>query len=262
MNIRLRTLMTDGHMGTAGRTLQALQDYFASNRAMPSFVALAKLVGVSVSTVADAVGKLKSEGFIRASETGRLQPGERFFERMVLGSVQAGQPTPVAEALPEGLLIDEYLVDSPTRTMLLTVKGESMRDAGLLPGDMVVVKRGALPNPGDIVVAMLGGDFTVKELAKDAQGVPFLRARNPDFADIVLADDCEVVGVVVGQFRRYARRTTFAPKSFATAKKVETSTVGKGELDTLTSVKLRAVKPFQTREAAPKVDVSDTEPAP
>jgi repressor LexA len=229
---------------------------------MPSFVALAKLVGVSVSTVADAVGKLKSEDFIRASDTGRLQPGARFFERMMLGSVQAGLPTAVAETLPEGLLIDEYLVDSPTRTMLLTVKGESMRDAGLLPGDMVVVKRGALANPGDIVVAMLGGDFTVKELAKDAQGAPFLRARNPDFSDIVSADECEIVGVVVGQFRRYARRTPLASKSFTGFSKAGTSTVSKGDLDTLTSVNLRVVNPFQSRGAASKVGVSNTEPAP
>lgn len=199
---------------TTHRILCALQDYYAVNRAMPSFGALSKLVGVSVSTVADAVTKLKGQGFIRASETGRLQPARRFFERQLLGPVQAGQPTAAPELQGEGLLIDEYLIDAPTRTFLLTVRGESMRDAGLLPGDTVVVKRGAIPAAGDIVVAMLRGEMTVKQLAQNECGAPYLKARNPEFDDIYPAEDCEVVGVVVGQFRRYARTRamTLAPK--------------------------------------------------
>lgn len=180
---------------------------------MPSFGALAKLVGVSVSTVADAVARLKAHDFLRASETGRLQPGRRFFERQLLGHVQAGHPAMAPELEADGLLIDEYLIDAPTRTFLLTVRGESMRDAGLLPGDTVVVKRGALPAVGDIVVARLGGEFTVKQLAQEEGGAPYLRARNPDFADIYPADDCEVVGVVVGQFRRYARTAKLSVKA-------------------------------------------------
>lgn len=190
---------------TSQRTLGCLQDYFAANRAMPSFGALAKLVGVSVSTIADAVAKLKQHGFLRASDTGRLQPGKRFFERLLLGPVQAGQPAAAPELQGEGLLIDEYLIDAPTRTFLLTVRGESMRDAGLLPGDTVVVKRGAIPAIGDIVVATIRGELTVKQLAQEEGGAAYLKARNPAFEDIHPAEDSEVIGVVVGQFRRYAR---------------------------------------------------------
>lgn len=200
---------------TPQRTLGALQDFWATNRAMPSFGALAKLVGVSVSTVADAVTKLKLHGFLRASETGRLQPGKRFFERQLLGPVQAGQPAAAPELQGEGLLIDEYLIDAPTRTFLLTVRGESMRDAGLLAGDTVVVKRGAIPAVGDIVVAAVRGEMTVKQLAQEEGGTPYLKARNPEFADIFPAEDCEVVGVVVGQFRRYARTSKLSLKATA-----------------------------------------------
>jgi repressor LexA len=198
---------------TPHRILGSLQDYYATHRAMPSFGALGKLVGVSVSTVADAVTKLKLHGYLRASETGRLQPGKRFFERQLLGPVQAGQPAAAPELQSEGLLIDEYLIDAPTRTFLLTVRGESMRDAGLLPGDTVVVKRGAIPAVGDIVVAMLRGDMTVKQLAQEEGGAPYLKARNPEFEDIYPADDCEVVGVVVGQFRRYERTPKLSVKA-------------------------------------------------
>jgi len=198
---------------TPQRTLGALQDFWATNRAMPSFNEVAQQVGVSVSTVADAINKLKAFGFLRAGPTGRLQPGGRFFERQLLGPVQAGQPAAAPELQGEGLLIDEYLIDAPTRTFLLTVRGESMRDAGLLPGDTVVVKRGAIPAVGDIVVASLRGEMTVKQLAQEEGGAPFLKARNPEYDDLYPAEDCEVVGVVVGQFRRYATTSKLSVKT-------------------------------------------------
>lgn len=72
-------------VATPQRLQGALQDYYAAHRAMPSFGAVAGLVGVSIWTVADAVAKLKTNGFLCASDTGRLQPGKRFFERQVLG---------------------------------------------------------------------------------------------------------------------------------------------------------------------------------
>lgn len=187
------------------RTLTVLRDYWAANRAMPAFTAVAREVGASVSTIADAVNKLKAAGFVGAGPTGRLQPGRRFFERPLLGRVQAGSPAeaPVLEA--EGMLIDEYLVDSPSDTFLLTVRGESMQDAGLLPGDVVVVNRRATAAVGDIVVALVAGAATVKQLAREEGRGFYLRARNPAFPDIYPVLDTEIVGVVVGQFRRYGR---------------------------------------------------------
>ena len=187
------------------RVLAAIQDHFARQRAMPSFGEVARALGLSVSTVAHHVDGLKANGFLGATSTGRLTPGKAFFQRPLVGSVRAGLPAFADECAAEPILIDDYLVDAPSRTFLLTVKGESMRDAGLLPGDMVVVKRGALANPGDIVVVNANGEGTVKELAQHANGELYLRARNPDFPDIEPADGFEVLGVVVGQFRRYAR---------------------------------------------------------
>lgn len=189
----------------AGRVLAAIQDHFARHRAMPSFGEVARALSLSVSTVAHHVDALKTSEFLGATSTGRLVPGKAFFQRTVVSSVRAGMPAYADDSAPEPLLIDEYLVDAPSRTFLLTVKGESMRDAGLLPGDIVVVKRGALATPGDIVVVNANGEGTVKELAQHPSGELYLRARNSDFPDIAPAEGFEVMGVVVGQFRRYAR---------------------------------------------------------
>lgn len=175
---------------------------------MPSFAEVARAVGISVSTVAFHVDALKASCFLGATATGRLLPGKAFFQRPLAGSVRAGLPAFADEPAAEGLLIDEYLVDSPSRTFLLTVKGDSMVDAGIFAGDIVVVKRGALATPGDIVVVSANGEGTVKELAQDDSGELYLRARNPDYGDIEPAEGFEVMGVVVGQFRRYSKPRT------------------------------------------------------
>lgn len=191
---------------TAGqRLLSFVQDYYAKNRAMPSFAEIGKLVGLSVSTVAFHVNSLKEHGFLDATDTGRLTPGKAFFKRTLVSTVRAGLPAYADDSSPEGMLIDQYLIDTPSRTFLLTVKGESMQDAGLLPGDVVIVKRGAIAAVGDIVVVDANGEGTVKELAQHPDGEYFLKARNIAYPNIVPADGFEIVGVVVGQFRRYNR---------------------------------------------------------
>jgi SOS-response transcriptional repressor LexA len=192
----------------ATRVLGLIQDHYAKQRAMPTFAQVAQLAGISVSTAAFHIESLKASGYLSATDTGRLTPGKAFFQRVFAGYVRAGVPAYADASAGDGLLIDEYLVDAPSRTFLLTVKGESMSDAGLLPGDTVVVKRGAVAEPGDIVVVDANGEGTIKELARNAGGELFLRARNPAFADIWPVDGFELMGVVVGQFRRYARGQT------------------------------------------------------
>ncbi len=81
-----------------------------------------------------------------------------------------------------------------------------MKDAGIMDGDVVIVDQ-ALKNPsvGDIVVALVDGNdtFTVKYFAKDKQGRKYLEPANPDFSAIYPEQNMEIVGKVVGTFRRY-----------------------------------------------------------
>lgn len=209
--------MKDSSNSAARKLLTFIQDYYARNKTMPSFAEIAKLVGISVSTVAFHINVLKEYGFLGATDTGRLVPGKSFFMRTLASSVRAGVPAYADDSTPEGVMIDQYLIDTPSRTFLLTIKGESMLDSGLLPGDVVVVKRGVVAVVGDIVVVDANGEGTVKELAQHASGEYFLKARNPEYPDIAPAEGFEIVGVVVGQFRQYAR-TKPTPSSMPTAK--------------------------------------------
>ena len=151
--------------------LAKLRDYYAEHHVLPSFGTVAKLVGLSTtSAVAAMVNRMKATGHLESGPDRRLRPGMKFFERPLADSVCAGLPQPANDVLPEGFNIDAHLVDIPSRTVLLTVKGDSMVDAGLLSGDIVVVKKGAPASVGDIVVAIVDRECTVKYLAKDEAG--------------------------------------------------------------------------------------------
>jgi repressor LexA len=183
--------------------LDKLRDYYAQHRVFPSFSVIAERVGLkTTSAVSVMVDRMKAAGFLASAPGRRLQPGPRFFEREVLDTIQAGLPQSANEPGIEGLNVDSYLIDNPSRTVLLTIKGDSMTDAGLIPGDIVVVKKGAPAKPGDIVVAIVDNEFTVKYLAQDKRGF-YLRPGNKAYSTIRAADHLEIFGLVVGSFRKY-----------------------------------------------------------
>jgi SOS regulatory protein LexA len=186
--------------------LERLRTYWKRHHAFPSMAKLCEVVGLSsTASVFDLVSRLKDAGYVQRVE-GRIAPTKRFFARPLVGSVRAGVPQPRQEDDDfEVLTLDDYLVPDPNRTFLARVKGDSMRDAALLDGDLVVVQKNCPTKVGDIVVAVVDGQVTVKRLRQDTSGRFFLQAANPDYADIVPDGELEILGVVVGQCRTYRR---------------------------------------------------------
>jgi repressor LexA len=183
--------------------LAKLQDYYARHRVLPSYARIGSLVGLnSKASVAGLVLRLKAEGFVESTPDRRLKPGRRFFERNVAESVQAGLPTSVPDTAPDTITIDEYLISHPSKTVLIKVKGDSMIDAGIYAGDTVVVEKRGSANVGDIVVAILDNEFTLKRLDRE-KGRVVLRPQNKAYPVIRPKGDVEIFGVVVGQFRKY-----------------------------------------------------------
>lgn len=184
--------------------LSLLQDYYATQRVMPSFGKICELLKFSSRASAAAlVARLKLQGFLDATETGRLKPGKRFFERILADDVvRAGLPGPAHSGSSDSLTIDEYLVDQPSKTLLIPVKGDSMVDAGILPDDIVVVEKRQLASVGDIVVAIVDGEFTLKTLGRE-KGRFVLYPANKAYPVIRPEGQLEIFGVVVGQFRKY-----------------------------------------------------------
>lgn len=183
--------------------LAQLQDYYARHRVFPPYSGIGELLGLkSKSSVAALVARLRLEGFLEATPDRRLKPGPRFFERVLAESVRAGFPQAADDSARDGLTIDEYLIEHPSRTVLVRVKGDSMVDAGIHPGDIAVVERTHTARPGDLVVAIVDEEFTLKRLARDREGFVLLPA-NPAYPPIRPKGSLELFGVVVGIIRKY-----------------------------------------------------------
>lgn len=116
--------------------------------------------------------------------------------------IPAGFPSPAHEALSDSLNINEYLVKDFSSTMLFKVRGDSMKDAGLLDGDIVFVTFGVEAKPNDIVIADVDNERTIKFLRFD-KDVPYLEAANKNYKPIRPKDSLTIVGVVTAMCRRY-----------------------------------------------------------
>lgn len=120
--------------------------------------------------------------------------------------LSAGFPSPADDYAEESLNLNDYLIRNRPASFLFTVKGHSMVGACIQAGDVVVVDRSITACHGDIVVASVQGEFTLKRLYQRA-GVVQLRAEHPEYAPIEIKEGMEfsVWGVVVGVARRYGR---------------------------------------------------------
>ena len=197
-------------MTTDGQYLAKLRDYYARHRVLPSYARIGELVSLnSKASVAGLVQRLKLENFLESTPDRRLKPGKRFFEREVAEHVRAGDPSPVPEIESSTLLIDAHLVPNPSKSVLIKVKGDSMIDAGIHDGDTVIVEKRPNAAIGDIVVAIIDNEFTLKRLARDKDRI-VLRPENKAFAVIRPRGQLEIFGVVTGLFRKYlsSSRTT------------------------------------------------------
>ena len=183
--------------------LAKLQDYYADHSVLPPYSTIMALLGFkSKSPVAALVARLKLLGFLESTPEKRLKPGKRFFERPIFDSVRAGLPSPAGDTSYDTLTIDEYLIGHPSSTVLVTVKGDSMIDAGIMPGDTVVVEKRGPARVGEMVIAIVDNEFTLKTLGKE-KGKFVLIPANPAYPVIRPQGELEIFGIVVGQFRKY-----------------------------------------------------------
>lgn len=191
-------------MSTNNEYLEKLQDYYAEHKVIPSYSVLATLWGVSAkSWVAECVKRFEEAGYLDWTPDRQLKPGKRFFERRVADSpVQAGLPSSaVSDGYDFVSSIDEMLVRVPSKTTLVRVKGDSMVDAGIREGDYLVVEQQPHANVGEIVVAIVDNEFTVKYLDREKGGF-VLKPANKAYPVIRPKGRLEIFGVMAGLVRR------------------------------------------------------------
>jgi len=121
-----------------------------------------------------------------------------------VGEIQAGFPSPAEEELRDLISLDEYLITRPESSFLLKVSGDSMAGAGIMPGDLVIVEKGREPQSGDIILAQVDGEWTMKYFSKRG-GRILLEAANEKYPPIRPREELRVGGVITAVIRKYHR---------------------------------------------------------
>jgi repressor LexA len=177
--------------------------FYERHKRMPSYQEIMTLLGFkSKNAVFKLVNKLIEAGILAKDNTGRLVPNKIFGEVPMLGLVEAGFPTVAEEEQLDTVSLDEYLIKNREKTYLLEVKGDSMIEAGIQEGDMVLAERGRVPRDGDIVIAEVDQGWTMKYYRFRNDQV-YLEPANKKYKPIYPEESLNVTAVVTAVIRKY-----------------------------------------------------------
>lgn len=178
-------------------------NFYRTSRRMPNYTEIMQLLDFkSKNAVFKLIKRLEEDSFITKDDKGKLIPHHLYGELKVLGQVEAGFPSPAEEELSDTMSLDEYLIENKEASYMLKVSGDSMIDAGIMAGDMVLVDRSLSPNNGDIVIAEVDKEWTIKYLRKKGK-TSYLEAANKKYPLIYAQDELKIAAVVKAVIRKY-----------------------------------------------------------
>lgn len=182
--------------------LASIKKFYRKNRRLPSYSEMLKLFNVaSKKAVHDIVHHWIEEGFLTMDQN-KLAPTSLFFSLPVLGLIKAGFPI-LADENKDYLTLDEYLIEDPQSSFLLRVSGDSLQGVGIFDGDYVIIEKRHSAFPGDIVLAEIDKEWTLKILKRDrARHVTYLEAANPKYPPFYPRFDLQIFGVVKAVIRK------------------------------------------------------------
>jgi repressor LexA len=182
---------------------EKLLSFYKRNKRMPSYAELAELLKFKSKNAAYYfVKQLIKDGVVEKDSSGKLVPKKLYGEVPLLGLIEAGFPSPAEEELSDTMSFDDYLIENKEATYILRVKGDSMIDAGIQEGDMVIVERTNSPKVGNIVIAEVDGEWTMKYLRKRGN-THYLEPANKKYKPIVPSGELRIEAVVKGVVRKY-----------------------------------------------------------
>lgn len=180
-----------------------LSDFYHTEKRMPSYSEMMKMFGFkSKNAVYRLVEKMVDAGIVAKDKLGRLLPSRLLGEVPMLGSVKAGFPAPAEEDLSNTMSLDDYLIEKKEATYMLEVDGDSMIEAHIEKGDMVIAERRDHAKDGEIVIAEVDGEFTMKYF-RTKGGRVWLEPANKNYSNIYPEGDLKICAVVKGVIRKY-----------------------------------------------------------
>lgn len=194
------------------QVLRFIQDYTETNIYPPTVREAAEHFSVSLKAVQDHIAALRKKGYLSQSEKRSRslkvliddRPSvkqRKVIDVPLLGTVAAGKPLFCEENFEGNIAIPEEMVKSGHKYFALHVRGTSMINAGILDGDLAIIKQANMANNGEIVVAIIDDSVTLKRFFKESSRIR-LQAENPDFKPIY-SQDVKVLGILSNIIREY-----------------------------------------------------------
>jgi repressor LexA len=192
--------------------LKFIENYQLQNGKSPTIREMRDYMKVSSdNSILKHLIALEKKGFIKKDDTPR---GIKLLESVkhklqndtvsipLLGFVPAGGAVSAEENVDSWMTFDKTAIPNPKHTFMLRVTGNSMVDAGIFEGDMLIADSRKEPHVGDVVIGLVDNENTVKRLVKK-DGNYFLKAENQEYPDIYPVLKLEIQGVVIGLIRTY-----------------------------------------------------------
>src|SRR3989344_1398247 len=179
-----------------------LESFSPSHKRIPSYSEMMQLFGFkSKNAIFKIVDKLVASGLVAKDHLGRLIPSNSFGEIQIAGLVKAGPPSEVEEQA-DTVNLEEMLIGRKELTYMLEVDGDSMIEAHIEEGDHVLVERTNNAKAGDIVIAEVDGEYTMKYYRKDSNQA-YLQPANKNYKNIYPEHSLNILGVVKAVIRKY-----------------------------------------------------------
>lgn len=180
-----------------------LLDFYRRNKRMPVYREMLSLFGFqSKNAVHKLVSKLVELGVVEKDKSGKLLPKNIFGETPLLGHVTAGFPVDAEEEKLDSMSLDDFLIEKKEATYLLEVDGDSMIDAHIADGDLVVAERTNKAKNGDIVIAEIDGEWTMKYF-REKGGRVWLEPANKKYKPIYPTQGLTIAAIVKGVVRKF-----------------------------------------------------------
>lgn len=181
--------------------LATIKKFYRRHKRLPSYSEMLQLFTLSSkNAVFKIVQKFIELGFMK-KEDNKLAPTSKFFALPLVGLVKAGFPI-LAEENRDYLTLDEYLIEDPQSSFLLKVSGDSLIGLGIFDGDIVIIHKKHQALPGDVVLAQIDTEWTLKILKKDGVKA-YLESANPKYPPFFPKQDLQIFGVVKAVVRKF-----------------------------------------------------------
>jgi SOS-response transcriptional repressor LexA len=182
--------------------LAQLKKFYRRFRRLPSFSEMLDLFTLnSKNAVYKIVQKFIEQGYIK-KENNIYAPTSKFFALPLLGIVKAGFPI-IADEDKNYLTLDEFLIEDPNSSFLFRVSGDSLSGIGVFDGDIVIIEKKKEAYPGDIVLAEIDREWTLKILKRNkTDRILYLEAANPKYPPLYPSEQLQIFGVVKALVRK------------------------------------------------------------